>query len=510
MPLESQPISRRSFLRRSGVIVGGSALVGLEHFAASDRESTIEFSGNRQGKPLIIKPALIYQLFEKKEAVTWREWGGLRSQADVDREIRRIEQELNDLKARADFPIDILPLIPVNSDPAAKKVSECHCDAVLVYAAGSAGDSIYKQNRLDMITQAGHHNIIFLRHKSGPIYLWYEIVHPKLLRGATDDFTHEHLQVEDIVIDDYREVLWRLRALYGLKNIRETKLIAINGIGGWGAGGEVAPDVIKTIWNLEVAEVELSCVEKKMDSKLRDGIALQNARKEMDAYLDEEGILSVHTDKRFIRNAFLLKDVFRELMNAENAMGVTVRGCMSIGPIARTTACLPFSLINDDGYMAFCESDFVVIPAGILLYYIAGKPAFLNDPCLPHNGITTCAHCSAPRRMNGSDAEPTHIYTHCESDYGASPKVEFRKGQVVTNIIPDFNSVKWMGCRGRITDHPFYAICRSQFDCEIEGDWKRLRSDMRGFHWMTCYGDYLSEIGYVLGKVGIEWENISA
>jgi len=111
--------------------------------------------------------------------------------------------------------------------------------------------------------------------------------------------------------------------------------------------------------------------------------------------------------------------------------------------------------------------------------------------------------------MNGKDYEPTKIVTHFESDYGAAPKVQFRKGQVVTNLIPDFSSKKWLGFRGKIIDHPFYDICRSQIDLEIEGDWRKLLEDMQGFHWMSCYGDYLREVGYALKKVGIKWQNIT-
>ena len=47
--------------------------------------------------------------------------------------------------------------------------------------------------------------------------------------------------------------------------------------------------------------------------------------------------------------------------------------------------------------MAFCESDFVIIPAGVLLHYVAGKPVFLHNSTFPHDGIVTCAHCTAPR-----------------------------------------------------------------------------------------------------------------
>ncbi len=113
-----------------------------------------------------------------------------------------------------------------------------------------------------------------------------------------------------------------------------------------------------------------------------------------------------------------------------------------------------------------------LIPSGILLHYISGKPAFLNDPTYPYDGITTCAHCTAPRKMNGRDYEPAKIVTHFESNYGATPKVEFSKGQVITNLIPSFSSKKWIGFRGKITDHPFYDICRSQIDLEIDRNWE--------------------------------------
>jgi hypothetical protein len=44
---------------------------------------------------------------------------------------------------------------------------------------------------------------------------------------------------------------------------------------------------------------------------------------------------------------------------------------------------------------------------------------------------------------------------------------------------------------------------------EIDGDWRRLLKDMQGFHAVTCYGDYLREVGYALKKAGLEWENVS-
>ena len=155
--------------------------------------------------------------------------------------------------------------------------------------------------------------------------------------------------------------------------------------------------------------------------------------------------------------------------------------------------------------MAFCESDFVVIPSGILLRYISGKPVFLCNPSLPHNGMLTVSHCTAPRRMNGKELEPARIMTHYESDFGAAPKVQMRKGQEVTVLNPDFAGRRWLGFAGEILDAPFYEICRTHLDMAVKCDVEQLAEQIRGFHWMVAYGNYLREVGYAVKKAGLDW-----
>jgi len=510
-------MKRKNFLLNLGGIVGGATtypffslnrtnpagkFLNENHGLLSSSRSEIM---NRIEIPLKVQPVLLYQLPVRREAVSYRSWGGLIEQEDVNREVERIENELKEMEANADFKVTLNPLLKVNNDEAAATACQSDADVILLYAAGDG------RNRIDMITRSGKDVVMFLRHQSGPVYLWYEIVHPRLLRQESDQYVYPDFDLEDVVIDDYSKVLIRLRALYGLKNMRNTTILAVNGIGGWGGkiNTDLAKKTITDIWHLNVPTAEMAELTELVEKKLNDSSVVKKAKEDMKNYISDEFILSVNAKDEYIINAFILYDSLKELMAKYKATGVTINGCMGIGPYVKTTACLPFSLINDEGLMAFCESDFIVIPSGILMRFISGKPSFLNDPTFPHDGITTCAHCTAPRRMDGRDFEPAHIYTHFESDYGATPKVEFRKGQLVTNIIPDFHSEKWVGFKGVITDHPFLDICRSQFDCTVEGDWKKLVRDMRGFHWMTCYGDYLEEIAYAAKKVGIEFENIS-
>ncbi|MFQ1020926.1 hypothetical protein [Tardisphaera saccharovorans] len=53
-----------------------------------------------------------------------------------------------------------------------------------------------------------------------------------------------------------------------------------------------------------------------------------------------------------------------------------------------------------------------------------------------------------------------------------------------------------------------YPACHSQMGIKIQGDWMKLLRDMRGFHWIITYGDYLDELTYALKKVGIEPETV--
>ena len=497
-------LNRRDFMKAVSLGAAGVGTWALPPSRARGGfRKPIAGMGLRIGETLRVKPVLVYRFHKRRQARSWRPWGGLHDQNDVDREAKRIERELRKTSTKADFPMQVLPLAPVSSGEQAAAVKDSDCDVILVYAAGGGRDW------LDSLAASKKPAVMFLRHDSGPVYLWYEIAHPHFLRRATDEYQQPDMDVWDIVVDDYEEVLWRLRALYGLKNAVGTRIVAIGDAGGWGEGRKLGPETGRKIWKLDIKPVTYEELEPMIKKTREDRKAVEQAERQTDEYLAQNSV-SLHTDRKFLVNAFLLTKIFKELMEKADAPAITVHHCMgTIIPMAQTTACMPLSLINDEGLMAFCESDFVVIPSGILLRYISGKPSFLNDPTHPHDGVTTCAHCTAPRRMNGRDYEAVQIHTHFESDYGAAPKVQMSKGQVITNLVPDFHCKKWIGCRGKIIGHPFYDICRSQIDLQIEGDWRKLLEKMQGFHWMTCYGDYLREAGYALKKLGIEWENIS-
>ena len=499
-------MGRRTFLAAVGgtalstTALTGCATTGATHPAGSHKPR-VRLSLEK--KELSVQPVLSYEIATRRPATSWRPWGGLHTESDVDQEAARIGRELDALGRRAEFAIEFRPVAKMRSKDEAGKLAQCDADVLLVYAATGGGEE------LETLITPNKDNLMFLRHRSGPVYLWYEIANPRFLRKTVDEYKSPGLERADVVVDNYDEVLWRLRALYALKNTRGTRIVAIGDASGWGAGGQEAPKLAREKWRLEIQPVSYDDLGKRIAAARDDAARVKRAEADAKNYLEDHGV-SLRTDKGFVSRAFLLTDIFRDLMAEADAQAITVNNCMStIMPMSETTACLPLSLINDSGALAFCESDFVVIPSGILLHHIAGTPVFLNDPTYPHEGVVTCAHCTAPRRMDGKHLEKATILTHFESDYGAAPKVDMRLGQIVTVIDPDFGAKRYIGFRGKVVDNPFLDICRSQVDISIEGDWRRLVDDMCGFHWMVAYGDHLEETGYALRKLGIDWLDLS-
>jgi hypothetical protein len=503
-PLELPSVNRRGFLGAMGGLAALSLTLPSLSGAEAEACCSMKARAPLSRKPLRIQPVLTYDTPKRQEANSWRNWGGIHTDEAAQQEQARIASELKKLAARAEFPLEVRPVQLVKSVEQAGNIAKGDHDVMLMYAAGGG------LNVLETLTRKDRFNLMFLRHLPGPAYLWYEIVHPRFLRKTVDEYGQPGMDVHDVITDSYDEMLWKLRALHGLNSTHGKRVVCIGGAAGWGEGGQKAPQISRDLWKLDLIDYPYKDLEPRLVAAYKDSALVAGCEKAANAYLGKAGV-KLETTRQFVTNAFVLREVFLDVMEQHQTDALTVNACMgTIMGMSKTTACLTLSLLNDDGYLLFCESDFVVIPSGILLHYISGKPVFLNDPTTPHDGIVTLAHCTAPRRMDGKRMEKARILTHFESDYGAAPKVEMKLGQITTNLVPDFNCQKWVGFAGTIVGNPFLEICRSQIDVKVQGDGQKLLEEMKGFHWMLSYGDYLKECGYALNKLGVNLLNVSA
>lgn len=498
-------MNRRTFLGVSAAMAMAASTLPLARSALAatgwpgnywDPEARCQMSS----KALKVQPVLMYSVPTRREMASWKSWGGIQTDEAADQELARIAIELTALSQGASFPIEVLPPVKVRNENEAAAMRDSLEGEMLLYPATGSGAMLR-----GCIPEKG--GLVYVREKSGPVYYWYEALSTRYLRKTTEPRTKEKpLSVNDVVVDDARELLWRLQSVFAVRNLQGCRVVAIGGAAGKYA--EDAPEVAREKYKLEIVEFGYDKLGPRIEAALKDETVVNQCERWTDAYLALANT-KLETERSFVVNAFVLYGVFKDILKENDASVLTIQGCMgTILPMSRTTACLTLSLMNDEGLVAFCESDFVIIPPGILLHYISGRPVFMHNSTFPHNGTVTCAHCTAPRRMDGARYEPVRLLTHYESEYGAAPKVEMPIGQQVTCISPEYATGRWVGLKGTVESNPFYEICRSQQDIKVSGNWRKLLNEVRDSHWMMAYGDYLREIGYAADYLGITWDSV--
>jgi len=157
----------------------GVALTGLTWSGVSAAERQNQAGPKR--RPLVVKPILVYSTPTRRHQSSWRSWGGIQTQQDAEQELQRIRRELSDMENKADFPVQFLPPTGIRGSGELSKISDLSkADVYIVYAAGGGQDTFAK------LAERGKDIIFFCRHKSGPVYLWYEIISPRWRsRGST-------------------------------------------------------------------------------------------------------------------------------------------------------------------------------------------------------------------------------------------------------------------------------------------------------------------------------------
>ncbi|MCL4401063.1 MAG: hypothetical protein M1436_00125, partial [Acidobacteria bacterium] len=325
------PCSATAMTRR-GLFTGAAAMLP----ALAARPAGAE-PGRQQPilKALKVQPVLTYATPKRVAARSWRSWGALQTEQDAAQEKARIERELAALRAP---DIEFLPVAMVKTIDAAAKVSAGSHDATLVYAAGC---DVRVQEALAPATKW---NIMFVRHRSGPVYLWYEIAHPRFLRKTVDQYGQPGMDHQDVVVDSPQEIGWRLHALAALKSTLGKRVVCVGGAGGWGAGGRKAAQCSKDIFKLDLQTVGYPDLGQRIQKARANGALVKKANAAAEAFLKQRGV-SLQTDRKFVLNAFLLTEVLRDILDQAQTDTLTINQCMgTIMGVSETSACLPLSI----------------------------------------------------------------------------------------------------------------------------------------------------------------------
>ena len=164
-----------------------------------------------------------------------------------------------------------------------------------------------------------------------------------------------NFDVWDVVVDDYDELQWRLRALYGLKNARGTKVLAIGSLTAYsGPAQENGPRVAKDLWGYEIEVVPREDFAQRLQRARDDVEFMKSVEEQTDRFLSNPQI-SLQTERRFVVNSFAAWKVCQSLLEEKKAFNFGFDRCMNHDVIAMldTPPCLILELANDAAYTAY-------------------------------------------------------------------------------------------------------------------------------------------------------------
>ncbi len=247
---------------------------------------------------------------------------------------------------------------------------------------------------LNQIAALGKDTIFFLRHQSGPLYLYYEIISPRFLRQHGDALAVKGIDDQDVVVDSLDEVLWRLRSLCGLRNTMGTNT-GRRWPRRWAHPAEPTAKLVSEKFKFDIQTVTYDELGKLIQAARQDQAAValgQEAGGRLSADAgDQAGNRGPVCRKLHAPGSGLPQaHAGGRLPHADHQRlhGHDHAGCRDYGVPDPQHA-------QRRWLLCLLRIGFIVIPAGVLMGNISGQPTFLNDPTYPHDGVITLAHCTA-------------------------------------------------------------------------------------------------------------------
>jgi len=289
-----------------------------------------------------------------------------------------------------------------------------------------------------------------------------------------------------------------LRAAAARNALKGMKLLILGGYSEWLVHSAVSGESLMLDMGVIAERVPLDELLKTFESVGCDDVAHLLKR--------FEGVERVGVSEEALVRALRLYVALKKLLNARKADAVTVR-CFDLLPHG-LTACLPLSMLNDEGIVAACEGD---VPAALtmaLLKEVSGEPAFMGNVAWVSSvdGTALLTHCTAPTKpfLGGF-----RLRTHYESGVGVAVEALPAGGEEVTIARLDGRlktivaGVGEVVNRGPITGE----ACRTQILVRLERPLTLIKAGV-GNHYALVRGSWLEELkrfarmtGYGLIKV---------
>jgi L-fucose isomerase-like protein len=423
----------------------------------------------------------------------WKRWG-FEEKEDINKEIKSIEKGVVDkLKMEVGDTIELVGGNIISDEQDCLRISESlsEADGLLIFYLIHAPLKSLWAHKIPLI--------VFLKSKENvwdgnlrTLAVWRDLTKARQTRGIK------------IVVNDFYQLVESINVINIIKRIKESKLVSIGPpnryFGSWNAMRKT-----KEVFSNKVILIDYDTIVKRY-REMEDPEEVRSITKKLLRNAE-----AIALPKENVTKAVKLYCVMKNVLQEKEANAITINCYLgALEALGDVSPCLPLSMLNNEGYVAACESDFPSMLTMLILRNIAEKPVFMADIVVsPKENRILFAHCSSPTKMKGftQDSEPYLLKTQYESDEKAAIQVKMKEKQIVTLATLSHNFDKMLVTKGKISGNREFPICRTQVEVEIPNADIFLRKFL-GFHWMLVYGDHIKKLRDICNFFEIEIEEI--
>ncbi len=212
------------------------------------------------------------------------------------------------------------------------------------------------------------------------------------------------------------------------------------------------------------------------------------------------------TDERLLKSARLAAGL-RHILRDGKFDAVNVKCQYELSQAYGMTACIPISLVADDGIVAGCEGDVIITVTMCLLHYLAGQTVYYGDILDLQGDQMLLSSCGfAPFSLcHSGDAACICELGHPGFD-GIIASFTLERGPVTYARLVEGSHGDYRLNYGTGTgvDTDLRQGRFPGLEVKLDGSPDRLWDTMASQHFALCYGDVTTEIEDVCRWLGIE------
>jgi len=309
-----------------------------------------------------------------------------------------------------------------------------------------------------------------------------------------EGYPNELFLLSDSLREDVRAFL---KASTIAKSLRNLKIVLI---------GNPSPWLIYSSLSIKVFESDIGIkfVRVPIDEAINmlRGVSDSNVRDLLRRFTE---VRRVEPSTDDLVKVLKLYVVLKNILRKYGADTLTIR-CFDLIRYG-LTACLPLSILNDEGYVAGCEGD---VPATITMYVLSKlseHPVFMGNIDWVEDQEVLIAHCTIPLKLTKSYT----LRSHFESGISVGIEGYLRKGEEVTLArIDAVRKVIRVGTGTITNEEPPLRdkVCRTQILIKLNGNPYNLLKESIGNHYVLALGDYRRELGKLAKLLKMKYEEI--